>query len=209
MSLEIDHMKNGGKREHGDEISSSIRQSISVHIRWLIRSDMREVLEIEHRSFAFPWCEEDFIRCLRQRYEVGMVAEHNGSIVGFMVYALLKNRVHILNIATHPECRRMGVGEAMMGKLISHLIRRERERILVEVRERNLSAQFFFRRCYFRALYVLREFYEDTKEDAYIMQYRFDEDTTGKAMDSWWPRRQFRPSNFEKLLYTLDTIVVA
>ena len=35
-----------------------------VHIRWMIRRDMPEVLEIERKSFEFPWFEEDFIRCL-------------------------------------------------------------------------------------------------------------------------------------------------
>lgn len=30
-------------------------------IRWLIRRDMNEVLEIEKDCFAIPWSEEDFL----------------------------------------------------------------------------------------------------------------------------------------------------
>jgi ribosomal-protein-alanine N-acetyltransferase len=41
------------------------------------------------------------------------------------------------------------------------------------VRETNLSAQLFFRSLGFRAVSVLRDFYEDTTEDAYLMQYRY------------------------------------
>ncbi|MEM1305855.1 MAG: ribosomal-protein-alanine N-acetyltransferase RimI, partial [Planctomycetota bacterium] len=48
---------------------------LRVHIRWMIRRDMQEVLGIEQESFEFPWLEEDFIRCLRQRNCIGMVAE--------------------------------------------------------------------------------------------------------------------------------------
>ena len=31
---------------------------INVHIRWMIRRDMGEVLDIEQASFEFPWLEE-------------------------------------------------------------------------------------------------------------------------------------------------------
>ena len=48
-----------------------------------------------------------------------------------------------------------------------------RNRIILEVRETNLPAQLFFRENGFRAVSVLREYYEDTPEDAYLMQYRY------------------------------------
>ena len=38
---------------------------VKVHIRWMIRRDMTDVLQIESQAFEFPWTEEDFIRCLR------------------------------------------------------------------------------------------------------------------------------------------------
>ena len=50
---------------------------VNVHIRWMIRRDMPEVLQIERTSFEYPWSEEDFIRCLRQRNCIGMVAEYD------------------------------------------------------------------------------------------------------------------------------------
>ena len=44
---------------------------------------------------------------------------------------------------------------------------------MLEVRETNLSAQLFFRTNDFRAVSVLRDFYDDTTEDAYLMQFRY------------------------------------
>lgn len=149
------------------------KQGISVHIRWMIRRDMPEVLDIENRSFEFPWSEEDFIRCLRQRNCIGMVAEYDERVVGFMIYELHKNRLHILNFAVRPEFRRRGVATAMVKKLIGKLSQQRRNRILLEIRETNLGAQLFFRDSGFRAISVLRDFYEDTTEDAYLMQYRY------------------------------------
>lgn len=148
-------------------------KEVCVHIRWMIRRDMPEVLDIENHSFEFAWTEEDFIRCLRQRNCIGMVAEHDERVVGFMIYELHKNRLHILNFAVHPEFRRHGVASGMVRKLVGKLSPQRRNRILLEIRETNLGAQLFFREAGFRAISVLRDFYEDSPEDAYLMQYRY------------------------------------
>jgi ribosomal-protein-alanine N-acetyltransferase len=164
------------RKEPGMAVDSS--REVFVHIRWMIRRDMPEVLRIEEQSFEFPWSEEDFIRCLRQRNCIGMVAEHDESIVGFMIYELHKNRLHALNFAVNSDYRRCGVGEQMIGKLITKLSHQRRNRIMLEVRETNLDAQLFFRRMGFRAVSVLRDFYDDTVEDAYVMQYRHEASET-------------------------------
>jgi [ribosomal protein S18]-alanine N-acetyltransferase len=146
---------------------------LPVHIRWMIRRDMPEVLAIEQECFEFPWYEDDFIRCLRQRNCIGMVAEASERIMGFMVYELHKHRLHVLNFAVHEGFRRRGVGSQMAKKLVTKLSHDRRSRIMLEIRETNLAAQLFFRTLGFRAVSVLRKFYEDTPEDAYLMQYRY------------------------------------
>jgi len=157
-------------------MSSGQKQEVRVHIRWMIRRDMPEVLKIESECFEFPWSEDDFIRCLRQRNCIGMVAEQDDRVVGFMIYELDKTRLHVLNFAVGTEARRCGVGSQMLAKLVGKLSAQRRTRITLEVRETNLAAQLFFRASGFRAVRVLREFYEDTPEDAYMMQYRYRPD---------------------------------
>ena len=154
---------------------------INIHIRWMIRRDMPEVLQIEQGSFEFPWSEEDFIRCLRQRNCIGMVAEHDNRIVGFMIYELHKNQLHILNFAVRPDYRRRNVGRQMADKLIGKLSQQRRSRIVLEVRETNLVAQIFFKKLGFRAMSVLRDYYDDTTEDAYVMHYRLQ--SVAEAVD--------------------------
>jgi ribosomal-protein-alanine N-acetyltransferase len=146
---------------------------LPVTIRWMIRRDMPEVLDIERLSFEFPWSDDDFVRCLRQRNCIGMVADADDKVAGFMVYELHKTRLHILNFAVAPELRRRSVGGAMIDKLTAKLSPDRRSRIQLEVRETNLDAQLFFRDRGFRALSVLHNFYDDTPEDAYFMQYRY------------------------------------
>ena len=158
------------------------KEQVRVHIRWMIRRDMPEVLQTEQESFEYSWTEEDFLRCLRQRNCIGMVAEQGEKVVGFMIYELHKSKLHILNFAVHPTQRRFGIGSQMVAKLISKLSSHRRTRITLEVRETNLPAQLFFQKQSFRAVRVLRSYYEDTGEDAFLMQYRIAEDT-GEEID--------------------------
>ena len=146
---------------------------VNVHIRWMIRRDMPEVLQIERTSFEYPWSEEDFIRCLRQRNCIGMVAEYDERVVGFMIYELHKDQLHVLNFSVRPDVRRRGIGMQMVNKLVGKLSQQRRNRIVLEIRETNLAAQMFFKNLGFRAVSVLRDYYDDTVEDAYVMQYRY------------------------------------
>jgi [ribosomal protein S18]-alanine N-acetyltransferase len=157
---------------------------VRVHIRWMIRRDMPEVLAIEHASFDFPWCEEEFLRVLRQRNCIGMVAELGEQVVGFMIYELHKNKLQVLDFAAHPDFRRQHVGQQMVAKLIGKLSSHRRTRIVLHVRETNLAAQYFYRSQGFRALEVVREYYGDTGEDAYLLQYLLDDSVIEEAVDA-------------------------
>lgn len=144
---------------------------LDVQIRWLIRRDMPEVMTIERASFPLPWDDEDFLICLRTRNCIGMVAEANHKVVGFMIYELHNSRIHILNFAVDPEARRQGVGRQMVKRLFDKLTMQRRREIRLTVRESNLVAQLFFAAMTFRATYVDRGHFEDTGEDAYHFRY--------------------------------------
>jgi len=152
-------------------VATTEADRLRIQLRWMIRRDMPEVLAIEQEAFEFPWSDEDFTRCLRQRNCIGMVAEVGDSVVAFMIYELHRTRLHVLNFAVRRSHRRLGIGTQMMGKLFAKLSVERRDRILLEVRERNLPAQVFFRSLGYRAITVLKDFYEDSTEDAYVMQF--------------------------------------
>ena len=147
------------------------QQELAVQIRWLIRRDMADVLAIEAASFEYAWTEEDFLCCLRQRNCIGMVAERGGKIVGFMIYELHKAKLRLLNFAVAPAMRRQHVASQMIRRLVDKLSQQRRREIVLEVRETNLPAQKFFQKQGFLALGVLRDRYDDTTEDAYLMRY--------------------------------------
>ena len=152
---------------------------IDCHIRWMIRRDMPEVLATETQSFPSPWSEDDFIRCLRQRNCIGMVAEHDEKIIGFMLYELHKARLHVLNLAVHPEFRRRGVGVRFIDKLKGKLSidTGRRQRLVLPVADYNLPAQLFCRACRLRATHISEQYFSTTGDyldrdiDAYIFEF--------------------------------------
>lgn len=144
--------------------------------RWMIRRDMEEVFAIEAESFEWPWTEADFIRNLRQRNCIAMVAvDDDERVLGFMVYELHKARLHLMDFAVAKSARREGIGRLMVAKLLGKLSLYRRTRITLETRETNLDAQLFFRSQGFRCTGTMREFYDVTNEDAYVFEYRVRE----------------------------------
>lgn len=146
------------------------RKTLAVYIRWLIRLDMDEVLLIERSSFEFPWREADFVRCLRQRNCIGMVAESLAGesanrVVGFVIYEVYSSRIELLNLAVHPDVRRRGVGRQLMAALYARLSA-QRTRIGFHVRETNLPAQQFFRAIGCKATGVVPRCYDEPPDEA-------------------------------------------
>jgi len=148
---------------------NTITEQAPPHIRWLIRRDTREVVNIDEQSHELGWQEEDFVRLLRERNIIGMVAERNENIVGFMLYALHPNRLEVLRFAVHPDLRFQGIGKQMVRKLVGKLAPQRRNKILVDVDERCLGEQLFLKRCGFRATDVV----SIGEYDTYRFRYDF------------------------------------
>lgn len=120
------------------------RRSTQIQIRWLIRRDMPEVLDIEQACFKIPWEEADFLHNLRQRNCIGMVAERDHAIVGFMIYELRKSKLGIINFAVRPDVQKLGIGRAMLQRLHDKLVQQKRNKIVVLLPESHRGASRFF-----------------------------------------------------------------
>lgn len=142
------------------------------HIRWMVRSDLYRVLGTEKMCFSHPWREEDFLHSLRRRDCIGMVAECEETIRGYMFYEIHKYRLNVINFAVHPLFQRQNVGSEMVAKLVSKL-GEQRNCIMMDVRETNVAAQLFFKHHGFKVIRVMRNYYDDCDEDAYLMQRRY------------------------------------
>lgn len=138
----------------------------NFQIRWLIRRDMDEVLEIERQSFDVPWSEDEFLSALRQRNGIGAVAEcyfvpeGRWRVLGYMIYELNSDNITLLNFAVCPAVRRQKVGSRLIERLVEKLSNQRRSKIIAAVSEANLQAHLFFQACGFKAVAVENDQYK-------------------------------------------------
>jgi ribosomal-protein-alanine N-acetyltransferase len=104
-----------------------------------------------------------------------MVAESGDRVVGYVLYELLRDDLHVLNIAVDPRYRRTGVGTQMVEKLEEKVFVNRRSGLVADVHERNLTAQLFFRASGFRCVAVERGLYDDGAADALRFEMRVRE----------------------------------
>lgn len=133
-----------------------------MEIRWMIRRDMSEVLAIDQNI-----TEDEIVEHLRARWVIGMVVVDDDAVVGYMIYGLAKNKVSLIRMMVKEDCRRRGVGRAMIEKLKGKLTG-QRLRILYAVDETNLAAQLFLRSQGFRAIKIDRR----ESGDFYLMRFK-------------------------------------
>lgn len=148
---------------------------VAPNIRYMIRRDMPEVVKIEQASYEAPWTQADFKECLSHHNHMGMVIESKEQIIGFMVYGLLKDSIHLLNIAICPSLRRLGCAESLVDKLKSKLTVQRRKEIIAYTRESNLEAQLFLRKMGFFCFDIDQDYYTEFAEPAYCFSYLYDE----------------------------------
>lgn len=134
-----------------------------MNLRWMIRKDIPEVLDIERRSFEFPWKENDFIFTLQCPNCVGMVVENDdGRVVGFALYETKIGKTALINLAVHPEETGLGYGKVLLEE-----VKKSSDKVLMWIRESNLKAQLWLKSQGFLAKKILNRFYDDCGEDAY------------------------------------------
>lgn len=132
---------------------------------------MPQVLAIDFDSYVEEWGEQEFIRQLRRREVIGMVAydldafEADGTrkILGYMIYVLFKNRIELERLAVDVNHRRAGVATALLDRLKTKLWRNHRTKICLDVHDCLLPTHLLLRKCGFRAV--------DMLEDAYRFEF--------------------------------------
>jgi ribosomal-protein-alanine N-acetyltransferase len=135
----------------------------------MVADDLEAVLEIERHAFRSPWSRQLLVEELARSWARLEVARAGGAIVGYVNYWLVRDEVHLLNLAVHPDARRHGHGRALLDHLLG-FARAQRCRIVtLEVRRSNLAAIELYRAAGFVAVGVRPRYYVDDQEDAIVM----------------------------------------
>jgi tRNA threonylcarbamoyladenosine biosynthesis protein TsaB len=136
--------------------------------------DLREVVEIERQSQAFPWSRRNFEDALAAGYPgwVVRMGQDGGALAGFCVAMSTPDDVHLLVIAVAPDFRGRGLAHLLLAQVDRLATDLGLGRVLLEVRPSNERALSFYRRTGFEQIGVRKGYYpagRGQREDALVM----------------------------------------
>jgi ribosomal-protein-alanine N-acetyltransferase len=153
-------------------VASNPRQR-ATEIAPMRLSDLEQVMEIERLSFPNPWSRQIFIEELEREWaHLEVVRERTprgARVVAFCNYWLVRDEVHLLNIAADPGARRQGHAARLLAHVIVSSRRRACRFVTLEVRRSNRGAIKLYRSFGFRAVGVRHAYYVEDGEDAIVM----------------------------------------
>ena len=136
--------------------------------------DLDEIVAIENVSYPSPWPKQIFEREIEAQNSYNRIIRFSGCVVAYIVTWTVHDEVHILNIAVHPDFRKIGLGEMLLRDCLGFSSDRGLKLAVLEVRTSNNSAIKLYEKIGFKTLRVRKKYYSDTGEDAYVMLYELE-----------------------------------
>ena len=132
---------------------------------------MDQVLVIEQASFSMPWSRNLFLSEFRSPLVSTLLVARtdDGNVAGYLVYWLVQDEMHILNLATTPVHRKKGIARKLVLAGLKRAYQKGAKRAFLEVRSSNAAAQKLYSSLGFTGIAVRREYYDAPVEDAVVM----------------------------------------
>ena len=141
-------------------------------VRAMTPSDLPAVLEIERLSQPSPWTEQVFARELELDFSQIWIIEAPGlstELAGYLVFWIIHDELHILNVVIHPQARRRGIARRLLEHLVARAYRQGITTLTLEVRASNEAAMGLYHALGFRQIGLRERYYPDNHEDAVVL----------------------------------------
>jgi len=147
-------------------------------IRRMKEDDLPEVRTIEALSFSNPWSDDTFrgeIQNTSISFPLVVVRRPDNpvaagdEVVAYIIYWQIGDDVQINNVAVHPDCRGLGLGEAMMRHVIARVRAAGASFVTLEVRQSNTPALTLYKKLGFEIMGTRKNYYTKPDEDAHVM----------------------------------------
>jgi ribosomal-protein-alanine N-acetyltransferase len=145
---------------------------LTVQIIPMKRRHLRQVMQIETRSYPEPWSVGLFISELALPTRDYFVARVGTRVVGYAGMMTHGDESHITNVAVDLEWRRHHVATRLLVQLVRAALERGSNGLTLEVRVGNHVAQGLYYRFGFAPEGVRKNYYPQSNEDALIMWAR-------------------------------------
>jgi [ribosomal protein S18]-alanine N-acetyltransferase len=140
----------------------------TISVRRAEIGDCTVLSDIHGAAFRRGWSDAEFEALLVQPGTHALIAHYRNAFgwqtpAGFILFRVTADEAEILTVAVVPECRRRGIGKALLEEAMRELYREGAHRIHLEVEDGNIAAI---------ALYNGMEFRESGRRAGYYTQGR-------------------------------------
>ena len=151
-----------------------------VLIRRAGLADVTTIWAIEKASFPTPWSRWSFLGELGHRHSHTLVAgpasPQPWQTWAYLIFWVVLDEMHILNLAVHPEHRRRGLARQLLAEGLAQARTLGAELAWLEVRTSNLAARSLYESFGFREVGRRPRYYDDTQEDALLLTLDWSEE---------------------------------
>jgi ribosomal-protein-alanine N-acetyltransferase len=158
--------------------------TLPFRLRSMRLEDLDTIMAIEGNSFPTPWprsgYEHELTRNEHAHYQVLLGPDEE--IIGYGGQWLVAGEGHISIMAIDPSWRGHGLGELLLSSLIRQAEEAGAERVLLEVRTSNLTAQALYQKYRFEEVGRRARYYRDTGEDALVMTLELNRSGVREAL---------------------------
>ena len=141
-------------------------------IRKMRLEDIENIAALEAEVFTDAWSGRALEETYAQTQTLNLVAYEDGRLIGYLILYYVLEEGEIARIAVAPGSRRQGVGGRLLLELEDLCLDNGITRLMLEVRESNLTAISFYEEYGFEQDGVRRNFYADPREDGVLMSRR-------------------------------------
>ena len=155
--------------------------------RLLIRraglADVQAIWAIETLSFPTPWSRWSFLAELGHRNSrmlvAGPPAPQPWQTWAYLIFWVVLDEMHILNLAVHPAQRRRGIARRLLSEGLAQARALGAELAWLEVRPSNTPARALYESFGFKEVGRRPRYYDDTQEDALLLTLEWGSETRG------------------------------
>lgn len=142
-------------------------------IRKAALMDVRAIFAIEKESFPTPWSRWTFLAELTQPIShflvIGPAPPEPWKVWGYVVFWVVAEEMHLLNLAVRPDQRRNGIARVLLSEALEHSRTQGATVAWLEVRPSNTAARALYESFGFKEVGLRPGYYDDTKEDAILL----------------------------------------
>lgn len=132
--------------------------------RALSEKDIPKLAAMEQICFSDAWTAETLAEEMAREGFVGLLAEENDAAIGFAYGNALFENAELYKIAVLPDCRKKGVGKALLDAFTDAVKAMDARQIFLEVRVGNVAARALYAGQGFVVNRVRRRYYADGED---------------------------------------------